>query len=90
MGGSMAKARPLRKAGRKSGSKPAKNRRQPGAGAQPKRPAAKPARAAQSNRASTPVRQKVVAGGAVRVAERPVVSPEIPPPLPAPIASFTF
>jgi hypothetical protein len=91
----MAKARPLRKPGRKAGSKSAKNRRQGGVGAQAKRPvakrAAKPARPAHGSRTSAlPAQRKLGAGGATRVAERPAVTPEIPPPLPAPIASFTF
>jgi hypothetical protein len=86
----MAKARPLRKAGRKTGAKSVKNRRGPSA--ELKRPTAKrpvkPATRAAARKpvSPSPVRRKA----AVAAADRPMASPEIPPPLPAPIASFTF
>ncbi len=85
----MAKARPLRKAGRKTGAKSVKNRRGPSV--ELKRPAAKgpvkPATrvAARKVVSPSPARRK-----APVTAERQLASPEIPPPLPAPIASFTF
>ncbi len=84
----MAKARPLRKTGRKTGGKSVKER--PLSGAEVKRTAAKrapkPADRVASRQpvAPRPSRKAVVAP------ERQMVAPEIPPPLPAPIASFTF
>jgi hypothetical protein len=86
----MVKARPLPKASRKSGGKATKR---------PSRTesAAKPAAAkAPSHAAAAGVRSKQVSGGGRKVAatprsaERQVVVPETPPPLPSPIASFTF
>ena len=84
----MAKARPLRKTGRKSGGKSVKER--PQSGGEVKRAAAKlspkPAERSASRKPepARPSRKMATA------AERQVVVPEIPPPLPAPIASFTF
>jgi len=87
----MAKARPVRKADRKSGGK---------ANKRPSRAAAarKPATAKSPSR--TPevrVRSKPTSGGGRKVAgaspkasERQAIVPETPPPLPSPIASFTF
>jgi hypothetical protein len=94
VGRSMAKARPLRKAGRKTGAKSVKNRRGPSAElkrptakrAATKRPVKPPIRAA----ARAPVSPSPIRRKATVVAERQTVNPEIPPPLPAPIASFTF
>ena len=89
MGRSMAKARPLRKTGRKTGGKSVKERQL--SSAEVKRAATKqtpePADRAPSRKA-VPLRptRKVVVG----VPERQMVAPEVAPPLPAPIASFTF
>jgi hypothetical protein len=92
----MAKARPLRKAGRKAVGKPVKSQRraaapksQSAATKHPsKRPAKPAARAGRKVVAAQPARRKaVVAAGTTN---RKVAVPEIPPPLPAPIASFTF
>jgi hypothetical protein len=85
----MAKARPLRKAGRKAGGKPVKSR--PAAArksATPKRPSKPAARAGRKAVAAPPARRKAVT--ATAGSNRKVAVPEIPPPLPAPIASFTF
>lgn len=98
MGRSMAKARPLRKAGRKTGAKSVKNRRGPSAQLKPaaKRAAAervaakRPAKPAASVAARKPVSPSSIRRKATVPTERQLVSPEIPPPLPAPIASFTF
>jgi hypothetical protein len=82
----MAKARPLRKTGRKTGGKSVKERQL--SGAEVKRTAAKrPPKPADrvANRTAValrPIRKAAVAPQ--------VIAPEIPPPLPAPIASFTF
>ena len=86
----MAKARPLRKTGRKTGGKSAKEREL--SSAEVKRTASKrPSKAADPalSRKPAPLRQ---ARNAVVVAppERQMPAPEIAPPLPAPIASFTF
>ena len=86
----MAKARPLRKTGRKTGGKSAKERQL--SSAEVKRTAAKrspkPADRAPSR---TPVPLRPTRKAAVVAApERPIAAPEIAPPLPAPIASFTF
>ena len=85
----MAKARPLRKSTRKTGGKSVKERQL--SSAEVKRTATnrppKPTDHAPS-RKTLPLRpaRKVVAG----VPERQMATPEVPPPLPAPIASFTF
>ena len=52
----------------------------------------KPANRAAAGRkpVSPPPNRRKAAGSAARSVERQVVTPEIPPPLPAPIASFTF
>ncbi|HLK92605.1 MAG TPA: hypothetical protein VKZ18_22105 [Polyangia bacterium] len=88
----MAKARSLSKPSRKAGGKPGKA----GRPTEPKHPVAK-REAAPAGKAATmrqpvlaaPARRKAVVSPA-RVAERKVELPETPPPLPAPIASFTF
>jgi hypothetical protein len=86
----MAKARPLRKTGRKTGGKSVKERQL--SSSEVKRTAAKrppkPADRAPSGKLAPlrPTRKAVVA-----VIERQIAAPAIPPPpLPAPIASFTF
>ena len=85
----MAKARPLRKAGRKTGAKSVKNRRGPSA--QLKGPAAKRAvKPATRGATRKPVSATANRRKATGTSERQMSSPEIPPPLPAPIASFTF
>ena len=89
MGRWMAKARPLRKTGRKSGGKPAKEAR---SSTEVKRTVAKDlAKPKPAERIAT---RKPVPARPSRKAptppERQMVTPEIPPPLPAPIASFTF
>jgi len=87
----MAKARPLRKTGRKIGGKSAKERQL--STAEVKRTAAKrPPKPADRAASRTPVPLRPTRKAAVVVAapERPIAAPEIAPPLPAPIASFTF
>jgi hypothetical protein len=85
----MAKARPLRKTGRKTGGKSVKERQL--SSAEAKREAtkrlAKPADRAPTTK-TVPLRpaRKPVVG----VPERQMAVPEVAPPLPAPIASFTF
>jgi hypothetical protein len=85
----MAKARPLRKTARKTGGKSVKERQL--SSAEVKRTATKrppqPADRAP-NRKTVPPRpaRKAVVG----VPERQMAAPEVAPPLPAPIASFTF
>ena len=85
----MAKARPLRKSARKTGGKSVKERQL--SSAEVKRTATKrppkPADHAPSRKTVLlrPARKAV--GG---VPERPIAAPEVAPPLPAPIASFTF
>jgi hypothetical protein len=76
----MAKARPLRKTGRKTGGKSVKERQLSSA-------EAKPADRAPTTK-TVPLRpaRKPVVG----VPERQMAVPEVAPPLPAPIASFTF
>ena len=86
----MAKARSLRKTGRKTGGKTAKERQL--SSAEGKRTAAKhPSKPADHapSRQPVPVRptRKAVV---VAAPERQMAPPEIAPPLPAPIASFTF
>jgi hypothetical protein len=86
----MAKARPLRKTGGKTGGKSAKERQL--SSAEVKRTAAKrPPKPADRAPSRKPVPLRPT-GKAVVVAppERPMAAPEIAPPLPAPIASFTF
>ena len=87
---SMAKARPLRKTGRKTGGKSAKERQI--GGAEAKRTAAKrPPKPADrvASRTAIPLRptRKAVV---VAAPERQMPAPEVAPPLPLPIASFTF
>jgi hypothetical protein len=86
----MAKARPLRKTGRKTGGKSAKER-QLGATAVTRTAAKRPPKSVDhvASRNAVPLRpaRKAVV---VAAPERPVDAPEIAPPLPAPIASFTF
>src|SRR3954471_12601779 len=87
---SMAKARPLRKTGRKTGGKSAKERQL--SRAEVKRtPAKHPPKPADGSPSRKPVplrptRKAVV----VATPERQMAAAEIAPPLPAPIASFTF
>jgi hypothetical protein len=105
VGRSMAKARPLRKTGRKSGGKSAKEARSSAevkrtAATLPPKPAdrlasrkpvpARPSRKELPSRKTRPSRKELPSGKAPGGPERLVVAPEIPPPLPAPIASFTF
>jgi len=83
----MAKARPLRKTGRKSGGKSVKEALR---SAEVKRTAGKLPPKTADRLAS---RKPVLARSSPKTAvprERQMVAPEIPPPLPAPIASFTF
>jgi hypothetical protein len=85
----MAKARPLRKTGRKTGGKSVKERQL--SSAEGKRTATKPPPKPADrgpSRKTVPLRpaRKVVVG----VPERQMPVPEVAPPLPAPIASFTF
>jgi hypothetical protein len=90
VGRSMAKARPLRKTGRKTGGKSAKERQL--SSAEVKRTAAKrPPKLADRAPSRTPVPLRP-ARKALVVAppERQMAPPELAPPLPAPIASFTF
>jgi hypothetical protein len=83
----MAKARPLRKTGRKSGGKSAKEARST---TEVKRTAAKlPPKAADRLGSGKPILARPSRKTAAPP-ERQMVAPEIPPPLPAPIASFTF
>ncbi len=86
----MAKARPLRKTGSKTGGKAAKPRQLNGGEVKvtSSKRQAKPAdRSAGSKTVPLrPARSAVV----LAAPERPVAAPEIAPPLPAPIASFTF
>ena len=79
----MAKARSLPKAARKAERKPVRKAKPRAvAGARPaKAKVGKSLRAPKSRRAAR-------TGG--RLEQAPVVIPETPPPLPAPIASFTF
>jgi len=92
----MAKARPSRKAAPKRGDKPATpvrraaKRRVDGGGAA-KRPVAKGSRAAKPRHqpAKGPSRAARALQGAGQHRE-PVIPEMQPPPLPAPIASFTF
>ena len=84
----MAKARPLRKTGGKTGGKSVKERQL--SGGEVKRTAAKrPPKPADRVAIRKPVALRPSRKAAV-VAERQIVAPEVPPPLPAPIASFTF
>ena len=84
----MAKARPLRKTSRKSGGKSVKERPQSSGGV--KRAAAKvPPKPVDRVASHKPVPARP-SRKAASTPERQVVVPEIPPPLPAPIASFTF
>jgi len=84
----MAKARPLRKTGRKSGGNSVKER--PRSSTEVKRTASKrPAKPVDRVASRTPVPPRPTRK-ATGAAERQIVAPEIPPPLPAPIASFTF
>ena len=86
----MAKARPLRKTGRKTGAKSVKERQLGSAGVKAtaaKRPPKAADRAASRKPVPLrPTRKTVV----VAAPERQIAAPEIAPPLPAPIASFTF
>jgi hypothetical protein len=86
----MAKARPLRKTGRKTGGKSAKERQL--SSAEVKRtPAKSPPKQAERAPSRKPVPLRPARSAVVVAApERPVAAPEIAPPLPAPIASFTF
>lgn len=97
----MAKARPSRKAAPKRGGKPAKPvrraaKRRGSAGATAKHRVAKGGGAANPRRASGPGVSKDRAARVARSHQasgqpREAIVPEIqPPPLPAPIASFTF
>lgn len=81
----MAKARPLRKDPAKAGAKSSSKR------------AGGAARTAKPSSRTPVVADKRTSGGerkpsiaSQKVIERPAVVPETPPPLPAPIASFTF
>ncbi len=87
----MAKARSLSKPSRKAGGKPGKARRPAEAQHPVAKREAKPAvkAAARQPVAAPPARRKTAVSPA-RVAERNVELPQTPPPLPAPIASFTF
>jgi hypothetical protein len=81
----MAKTRPSRKSVRKTAPK-AKPRKARPAKARPAKPSGG---AAKARKAAIAVKAPVKAPKPRRIA--PVVEiPEIPPPLPAPIASFTF
>jgi hypothetical protein len=86
----MAKARPLRKTGRKTGGKSAKERQlsspeaKQTASKRPSSPADGP-----PTRMPAPLRPARKTA-AVAVPERQLAAPEMAPPLPAPIASFTF
>jgi hypothetical protein len=89
----MAKAAPLRKAGRKAGAKSERAAKAERPASSPKRVTAKGrAQAGESSHKPGPVRlaRGKVSAQAGRPAIDPVVIPETPPPLPAPIASFTF
>jgi hypothetical protein len=86
----MAKAPPLRKASRKTGGKankrPSRNG-SAGKAATAKGSAGSPTRAAAKGVSGG---ARKVAGSSPKLAERQAMVPETPPPLPAPIASFTF
>ena len=86
----MAKARPLRKTGRKTGGKTAKERQL--SSAEVKRTAAKrPSEPADHAPSRKPIPLRATRKAVVVAApERQIAAPEIAPPLPAPIASFTF
>jgi hypothetical protein len=85
----MAKARPLRKTGRKTGGKSVKGRQL--SGGEVKRTAAKrPPKPAERVPSRKPVPLRTTRKAVVAVPERQIVAPEVAPPLPAPIASFTF
>jgi hypothetical protein len=86
VGRSMAKARPLRKTSRKSGGKSGK---EPRISAEVKRTAAAKVPPKPVDRLAKPVLVRPSRKTAAPP-ERPLAAPEIPPPLPAPIASFTF
>jgi len=85
----MAKARPARKSARKTGGKSVKERHL--SSGEVKRTATKrPPKAADhgASRKNVPLRPaRKAVGGAP---ERQMATPEVAPPLPAPIASFTF
>ena len=82
MGRSMAKARPPRKTGRKSGGKSVKER--------PRTAAKRPPKPAERAPSRKPVPLRPTRKAVVGVPERQMAAPEVAPPLPAPIASFTF
>ena len=86
----MAKARPLRKTGRKTGGKSVKERQLSTAGV--KRTATKPAPKSDEPAAGRkPVPLRPTRKAVVAVPERQMAAAEVvAPPLPAPIASFTF
>jgi len=86
----MAKARPLRKTGRKTGGKSVKERQL--SSAEEKRAATKrpPKPAADRAPSRKPVPLRPTRKAVVGVPERLIAAPEVAPPLPAPIASFTF
>jgi hypothetical protein len=93
----MAKARPLRKTGRKTGGKSAEKsveksvRERQLSGGEVKRTAAKqPPNAADRAPSRKPVLVRPTRKAVVVVPERQMVAPEVAPPLPSPIASFTF
>jgi len=83
----MGKARPSRASGKSGKAGKAKDR--PTAAAKPRRAKAAPKPTVQA-RGNSP--RVVVAPKPVRLEKEPQANPipEIPPPLPAPIASFTF
>jgi hypothetical protein len=84
----MAKARPLRKTARKTGGKSAKERQL--SSAEATRTAAKrPAKPVDREVGGKPIALRRKAP-VVAIPERQVAAPEVAPPLPAPIASFTF
>ena len=85
----MAKARPLRKTVRKTGGKSVKERQL--GSAEVKRTAAKlSAKPADRAQSAKPVLLRANGKAVVGVPERQMAAPEPAPPLPAPIASFTF
>jgi len=99
----MAKAGPLRKAGRKSGAKAEKPVKIAGKNGSLVASRSTPVKQASAKRVGEPggeshrkpvaariARGAKVGGASSRPALEPAVAPEPPPPLPAPIASFTF
>ena len=91
----MGKARPPHKSGEKTGRKPAAARKPAGTTKRPvvRAGAAANGKAKKVEEGSAPVRKSAgsVAPQQARVVPQPeVMIPETPPPLPAPIASFTF